>query len=135
MTLRDYKTKPLYAYAKTVTLVDVNGDKLANQDADEVSLQDMEVIGTRSCNGHLSLMFPIGEKKVVNKVPRYSYKIEVYCTPVDGKFQWRVLQRDHRETFGNYTKIACGVAGGEWDAFQQAMKCKNKYDGICGGTL
>lgn len=129
MTLGEYKTKSVYACAKTVTLFDRNGDKLPNQDADDASLQDMEVVGTALLNCHLSIMLPIGEKKVANKVPRYSYKIEVYCTPVEGKFQWCVLQRDLRETFGNYTKIACGVAGGEWDAFNSALLCKCGMEG------
>ena len=136
MTLGEYKTKPVYAYAKTVTLFDRNGDKLPNQDVDEASLQDMEVVGTGLTNGHLSIMLRIGEKRPVEKkLPRYTYKIEVYCTPIEGKFQWNVLQRDLRDTFGGYSKIACGVAGGEWDAFQQALARKNKYEMIYGGTL
>lgn len=125
MTLLEYKTKPVYVYAKTVTLFDVNGDKLPNQDVDEASLQDMEVVGTALHNGHLSIMLPIGEKKVVSKVGMgYIYKAEVELFKTSGRYVWKLLYRPEDSDTEDFSVCATGVSDGLWDAFNSALLCK-----------
>ena len=130
MTLREYKTKPFYGYAKTVTLFDVNGDKLPNQDVDEAPLQDMEVVGTALHNCHLSIMLPIGEKKVVNKVRMgYIYKVEVELFKTSGKYIWELLSRPEDRPGEDFSVCATGVSEGLWDAFNSALLCKCGMEG------
>jgi hypothetical protein len=130
MTLREYKTKPVYTCAKTVTLFDRNGDKLPNQDVDEASLQDMEVVGTALHNCHLSIMLPIGEKKVVNKVHiGYIYKAEVELFKTSGRYVWKLLYRPEDSDTEDFSVCATGVSDGLWDAFNSALLCKCGMEG------
>ena len=59
---------------------------------------------------------------------QYDYKIEVECQRVNGKYGWSVLRKPTGTSDEDYTTCAIGLSNYVWDAFNDALYCKNRLE-------